>query len=293
MLKDKKIKKQTVPLDLFFWEMILFSLTLFLGIATAFKINKSLKVQEISVAPINFIHFFSYFIIGTLFVLFITIFIKSKPKKGTILKSLFVFTIFWGGLMTLDIWLAGALLWVGDILALFLMFFFLFIWLKNSSILIHNICIILGISGVGAFLGLRMEPRTVLFLFLIFSIYDFIAVYKTKHMVKIAKEMIEHQAVIAMIIPQKAKDFQGKLKEIKTGGKFMILGGGDIVFPLLLAVSLIPRGFFSALIIGVFSLLGLFLSFLIFISQKEKKAIPALPPIALFSILGYLINLIS
>lgn len=291
MLKNKKIKKQIIPFNLFFWEAILFSLTLFLGIATAFKINNFLEVQEISIAPVSFGQFVSYFIVGTLCVLFITFFIKSKPRKGTILKFLFLFTIFWGGLMTLDAWLADTLLWVGDILALFLMFFFLFLWLKCSSIFIHNLCIILGISGVGAFLGLRIEPRIVVFLFLIFSIYDFIAVYKTKHMVKMAKEMIEHQAIIAMVIPQRVEDFQGKLKDIKTGGKFMVLGGGDIVFPLLLSTSLVSQGVLPALIVGIFSLLGLFLSFLIFINQKERKAIPALPPIALFCVLGYLITL--
>jgi len=36
--------------------------------------------------------------------------------------------------------------------------------------------------------------------------------------------------------------------------------------------------------------MGLFAGFLFFISQKEKKAIPALPPIALFSIIGYFIT---
>ena len=205
MLKDKKNKKQIIPLNLFFWETILFSLTLFLGIATAFKINKFLEIQEISVAPINLSQFIFYFVIGTLCVLFIIFFIKSKPKKGTILKFLFLFTIFWGGLTTLSVWLTGLFLWVGDFLALFLIFFFLFLWLKQSSIFIHNLCMILGISGVGAFLGLRIEPRIVVFLFLIFSIYDFIAVYKTKHMVKMAKEMIEHQAIIAMVIPQKVE----------------------------------------------------------------------------------------
>lgn len=285
------MKKKIISLNLFFWETILFSLTLFLGIATAFKINKFLEIQKISVAPINFGQFIYYFAVGTFCILLITFFVKSKPKKGTILKFLFLFTIFWGGLMTLDVWLAEVLLWAGDILALFLMFFFLFLWLKSSSIFIHNLCVILGISGVGAFLGLRMEPRIVIFLFLIFSVYDFIAVYKTKHMVKMAKEMIEHQAIIAMVIPQKAEDFQGKLKDIRTGGKFMVLGGGDIVFPLLLSTSLVSQGILPALITGIFSLFGLFLSFLIFIRQKERKPIPALPPIALFCILGYLMVL--
>ena len=42
--------------------------------------------------------------------------------------------------------------------------------------------------------------------------------------------------------------------------------------------------------LNIFSLIGLFLSFYIFASQKVRQPIPALPPIALFSIIGYIIT---
>jgi len=64
-----------------------------------------------------------------------------------------------------------------------------------------------------------------------------------------------------------------------------------VVFPLVFAVSLISQGITSALIVAFFSLLGLILSFSIFIFAKKKEPIPALPPIALFSIIGYIITL--
>ena len=49
-------------------------------------------------------------------------------------------------------------------------------------------------------------------------------------------------------------------------------------------------GFLNLYMVAFFSLLGLLASFWIFFQQKERRAIPALPPIALFSILGYLIS---
>ena len=284
---DKKIQIRT-----FYWEAVLFSLTLFLGIATAIKINKILEVQEISIAPINPWQFLLSFLVGTLLILAISFLMKSKTRKGKIFKVLFIFVIFWGGLITLDAWLAESLFLIGDIISLVLMIYFIFLWLKTPSVLIHNICIILGIAGVGATLGLRIKPETMVILLIIFSIYDFIAVYKTKHMVKMAKEMIEHQAILALVIPQKMSDFKGRLKGIKTEGKFLILGGGDIVFPLLLCVSLVRQGILPSLIVAVFSIIGLFFSYLIFINQKVRKPIPALPPIVLFSVLGFLITLL-
>ena len=172
------------------------------------------------------------------------------------------------------------------------MIFLIIVWLKKGSVLVHNLCIIFGIAGVGASLGLRLDPLMVAVLLIAFSVYDYIAVYKTKHMVKMAKEMIEHQAILAIIIPQKLADFKGKLEGVKAGGKFMVLGGGDIAFPLLLCASLVRQGIIPSLVVAVFSIFGLFLSFLIFTKQKTRKPIPALPPIALFSILGFLITLL-
>ena len=287
MQKQAEIKAGDFsPWKIFFWEALLFSLTLFLGIANASKITGLLRAQEVPVAPVDFAQLILSFFLATVFILALIFFVKSKPKKGVIFKALFVFLIFFGGIVTLELWL-------GSFLALILMGVLIVLWLKKSSVLVHNISIIFGISGVGASLGLRIDPTTMVFLLIAFSVYDFLAVYKTKHMVKMAKEMVEHQAILALVIPRSISGFGGKLGEIKTGGKFLILGGGDIALPLLFCASLTHQGFLnSALVVGAFSLVGLFLSFFIFTNQKVRRPIPALPPITLFSILGYLITLI-
>jgi len=292
MSENRNTKNKKLPLKFFIWEVFLFSITLFLGIATAFQIKNVLKAEEVSVAPITFWQVVYSFIIGTLLILAVVFLIKSKAKKGKIFKIIFVFTIFFGGLITLDIWLGSIFYLLGEIFALFLIIFLIYLWFKEHSILIHNICLILGIIGACATLGLRIEPFIMFLLLAIFSVYDFIAVYKTKHMVKMAQEMVESKAILGFIIPQKVSGFKGNLKELKIGGSNLILGGGDIAFPLLFCVSLLNRNLLSSLIVAVFSIIGLFFSFLIFKFQKERKPIPALPPIALFSILGYLITLI-
>ena len=105
-----------------------------------------------------------------------------------------------------------------------------------------------------------------------------------------AKEMIEQKTILALVIPPSLSEFQAGLGEIKPGGRFLILGGGDIVFPLLLCASLIPIGILNSIIVAIFALIGLLASFWFFISQKIRQPIPALPPIALFSIIGFLIT---
>ena len=269
----------------FVWELFLFCLILSLGITAAFSLQGFLKTEKTSLPKISFWDFILYFALVTLFILFISFFPGAKKGKGIIYKLLFIFITWWAGGILISIWLPG-------LLALFLMGVLVFWRWKAPNILNHNLCIVLALAGAGSTLGITLQPQTVVLLLVIFSIYDFIAVYKTKHMQKMAKEMAEYGAILALIVPQKISDFRQSLKEVKPGGKFLILGGGDVVFPLLLCVSLLPSGIFNSIIVAIFSVIGLSVSFWIFINQKLRKPMPALPPIALFSIIGYFITVI-
>jgi len=265
------------------WEAVLFSFALILGISAGFRIVQLLKPEGLSLSPVSFWQFILYFLIGTGLILIITVFLKLKKGRGIIFKSFFLLVTAWGGIIFLSLWLPG-------IVSLILIASLIFWWSKKPSVLSHNIAIILGMAGIGSVLGLRFEPLIVVALLIIFSIYDWVAVYKTKHMVKIAQSMIESRAILGLIIPKKPSDFWASLKKVKPGKGFMILGGGDVVFPLILCVSLIPEGVCKSLIVFVFSLLGLLFGFWLFSKQRTRKPIPALPPIALFSIIGYLIT---
>ena len=269
---------------IFIIEAFLFCLTLGLGIATAFRMNEIFKIQKVNIPQISFFQFSLNFLLATLFILLILRFVKFERRKGTIFKILFIFAVSLGGLLFLETWLP-------EPLPLIFVFASIFWWFKKPSVLIQDLLIILGIAGTGSILGLSLNPLMVIALLVIFSIYDFIAVYKTKHMIKMAKEMIESRAILALIIPPNIFSFKESLAKIQPGGKFLILGGGDIVFPLLFCTSLIPpEGILNSLIVALFSLIGLFASFYIFTRQKIRQPIPALPPIALFSIIGYLIT---
>jgi len=272
------------PWKIFALESFLFSLTLGLGIATAFKINKILTIERITPPQISPLKFITYFLGVTLFIFFLSYVLKLKKEKGLIFKTLFILAIFSGSITLFSAWLP-------DETSFVLIIILLFWWVKWPSIFIQDLLVVFGIAGAGSFLGLALDPLVVVLLLIIFSIYDWIAVFKTKHMIKMAREMIESRAVLALVVPPDISSFKEGFKEIRPGGKFLILGGGDIVFPLLFVASLVPFGVLKSLIVAFFSLLGLLASFLFFISQKRRQPIPALPPIAFFSIIGYLITL--
>ena len=240
--------------------------------------------------PISIWQVLLIFFLSTTFILLITRFGKSKAGggrgmglKGFLFKAVFILAVFAGASQILSSLMP-------DMIALILTIILILFWLKKQIILIHNLAMVLGLAGIAAFLGLSLAPETVIALLVILSVYDFIAVYKTKHMVRMAEEMISARAILALIIPRQFADLKINLKEIRPGGKFLILGGGDVAFPLLLCVSLAPQGITGSLIVAAFALFGIFTSFYLFISQKVRQPIPALPPIALFSIIGFLLT---
>ncbi len=267
----------------FLSESILFSLTFFLGILGATKSKKIFSLEKIEIPQISLFNFLLSFAIATLFVFFLTKFLKSSLIKGKIYKTLFVLTSLFSGTIFFEIFF-------GEPIALILMLFFVFWWLKKPNVLNQNLLMIFGISGICSILGLSFKPENLILILILLSIYDFLAVYKTRHMVEIAKGMIEQKIIFGFVIPPDFLSFGESVEKIEPGGKFLILGGGDVAFPLLLSVSLIPFGILKATIVSIFSLIGLFFSFLIFFFQKERKPIPALPPIAFFSIIGFLIT---
>lgn len=273
------------PWRILFWEVFLFVLIFVLGISTAYRINKIAPPPKIEATP----SFFSQFILSTAVVVTIVLsiirFVKSGFKKRVLLKAIFLLAFFFGSLIFFEVWL-------GEPISLILVLFLVFLWLKMPNIFTHNLLLISGMAGLGSYLGLGLTPETVAILLVIFSIYDVVAVYKTKHMVKMAKGMVEAGALPGLILPSKLSELNTPLEKTSFGGNFLILGGGDIVFPLLFSVSLLQEGIIKSITIALFSALGLLTSFWIFFKQKERRAIPALPPIAFFSIIGYLITLL-
>jgi len=276
-LKSKEI------IFLFFIEAFLFYLTLSLGILCAKNLERILEIQKIEIPSFSPFEFIFYFFLATFFAFLIFRFLRERTTKGKIYKILFLSVSFFSSLIFFESFLP-------EPIPLILVFLLIFWWMKKPIVLNQNLLIIFSLAGIGASLGLSLKPESVILILIILSIYDFIAVYKTNHMVKIAKDMIEAGTILGLVFPFEPLGFLKSTKEIKPGeGKFLVLGGGDVAFPLIFSVSLLKFGILKSFIVALFSLLGLFANFLIFIFQKERKAIPALPLISLFSIIGYLI----
>jgi presenilin-like A22 family membrane protease len=281
-LKKRQTKKQFW--DLFFMQSTLFLLVSFFTITAARQIL-SLTQSKVFYLPETTLQDFVFsFLLATAAILLVVFYKKGAKWKGEIYKGFFLVAAFAGGMALLQ-------LFMPIYVALVVMAALLLVWVKKSTILAHNALMVLAFAGTAAFLGSELATPNVIIVMLLFAAYDFVAVYYTKHMVVMAKEMIDQNVVLGFIIPKTVKEFELPISKTTFGGSNMILGGGDVVFPAMLIASVASQDIVKAVIIMLFALAGSFASYWIFSTQEEKQPIPALPPIVLVTLLGYLVTL--
>ncbi|MEK7151537.1 MAG: presenilin family intramembrane aspartyl protease [Patescibacteria group bacterium] len=265
-----------------FWRVLVpFVATQALGFYAAWRfLPEVIAVKPVDLSSFSWIDLLIFIAFIFVFFLFAT---KFKRVGASFYKIFLSLIIFSGSQAIFAIWFTPV---ITVIVATALIVIF---WL-HQSVIVQNIAMILTIAGIGAVIGVSLLPISVVYILVAFSVYDIIAVYKTGHMIKMANAMIESRAIFGFVIPEPGRTVRAKISGITPGQGFMILGSGDVIFPLLLSASLVRDSLTQASVVMVFSALGLFLMYLIFSNQQVRRPMAALPPIALITIVGYLIS---
>ena len=212
-------------------------------------------------------------IVGILFFTGMLLLFMLFFKGAKLFRLLELFVVFTASLIVFSAIIPGAaFIFAVELVALKL--------LLPKSVLVRNASAVIAIAGVGALLGVTLGVIPVLVFLILLSVYDFIAVFKTKHMVKLAKGISKRNLSFTVAIPTKEHTFE--------------LGTGDLVLPLVFAVSVMnasPNGFplylLPAALILLASLAGLLFT-INWVSKHVGKALPALPPQAALMIIAWL-----
>jgi len=265
-------------LKIFLQELVSFFL---IGVLSIFSVAKISEFGEFSSAAISWWQFLLAFGIGTAVILGLI----RIMHGGMLLRIFFLLALFSGIFITMNIFLSNVWSLIFSLLLVAAYGFYPYVWF-------HNLVLILTLPGIAAVLGASITPYAAVILLIFMSVYDYIAVYKTKHMVKMAKAMIAGRAIFAMIYPEHWHGFKVHLNKAHPGEGFMMLGTGDFVFPIIMATSAFSISAVAAWTVLIISLLGLLLMHLIFSLQKVRRPMPALPPLAAFAILGFVLAII-
>ncbi len=215
--------------------------------------------------PLSSLTIFFYMLFGTGILLFIL-----KFKLDLLIKILSFLFLIMG--LSLTLWIPFG--FIGLFLAVIL---FSLSIVKSRNPAVMNIVLIFTIPGVGALFGSSLAFIPSLILILLLSAYDLVAVFGTKHMITLAEGS------------------RGKIPlmfEIPFGDRFLGIGTGDLTIPLIFSVSVLrDYSFMNAVITATGGLIGILILF-IYILNRKKCALPALPPICAGLITGFLVALI-
>ncbi len=177
---------------------------------------------------------------------------------------------------------------IPSIIAFILALLFAYLKLFKNNFYVHNFTELFLYSGLGMIFVPLLTINTVFVLLLLISLYDMYAVWKSKHMIALAKAQAENGLFAGLVLPYKfPKILQATRHKLRTSNRqpsVAILGGGDIGFPIIFSGVVFSVYGFNALIVSVFAAISLALLFFL---AKKNVFYPAMPFISAGCFAGY------
>jgi len=163
---------------------------------------------------------------------------------------------------------------------------------------------VLVAAGASALFGISLAILPTIVLLVILAVYDYISVYKTKHMLKLAEGFMDLKMPIMFVMPRRwGYSFMENNKGLPAEGaerEAYFMGLGDAVMPTMLAVS--ANAFLSAPpLLGFVNvpalgcILGTLVSYvvLMYIVVELKKPQAGLPFLCTGAIAGFLLGCLA
>ena len=257
----------------------------------------NLERPEVKNQSASFIYITIAILIGTILVLLLI-----KFNKPFIWKLWFFLTVW----LTLAIAFAA---FINNIIAAVIALIVSILKLYKPNIIIQNLSEVFIYGGLAAIFVPIINLFAAFMLLVVISIYDYISVFKTKHMIKMAKFQSSSNVFAGLLIPyekDKVQLNQSSISKFKIKKSIKIpkkqsvamLGGGDIGFTLIFAGVVMKDlmlqetvliGFLKTLIIPFF--VSLALSILL-LKGQHNKFYPAMPFLTIGCLIGWLVTLL-
>ncbi|MCL4372378.1 presenilin family intramembrane aspartyl protease [Candidatus Marsarchaeota archaeon] len=187
---------------------------------------------------------------------------------------------------------------------------------KNKWPKLKNVAAIIASIGVGAVLGFSFSFIAALIFMVLLAVYDFIAVFITKHMLTLANVVTENNLAFMVdmneveAVPRSSftskelREYESAIKTRKSRlsrhpavekaknlglvpvSANVALGTGDLAIPLMVAVAAfkVSLSFVLSFFVVFGAVIGLVIT--MFILRRYKRALPAIPPLLLGVAIG-------
>jgi len=167
--------------------------------------------------------------------------------------------------------------------------FIMYSWIRHGKWYMTNITGILVSAGLASLWGLLLNVWYSVFLLAIFAVYDYISVYRTGHMVTLAKAAVDDKLPMLFVFPPSLSFDAGELRWDGRGeSNVMMLGFGDVALPSILIASSSSYGLHLSPLFLILPLIGAVGGMIALLSGRIRKPAPGLPLINGGAIIGFL-----
>jgi presenilin-like A22 family membrane protease len=262
-------------------------LGIFTGLTILSDINKNPYVEELVITsnaeePSNALFFIAYILFGAVFMIALIRLLGKVPLVFILMEFMLIATsssiVFYAVLRLVLGYDVSTMVAIVMGLA--------FSGLKQLRPGFKNAAAIMATAGVGVIFGVSLGILPLIIFLVFLSVYDYLSVFMTKHMVELANFVVKKD--LAFTVTARAPPPRKGMKEQRID-----LGTGDMIAPVMLEVSALSISPVATafVFVGAVVSLGLFLTLV----WKSKMVLPALPPIVFGMIisllLGFLIGL--
>lgn len=276
------------------------SLALFVvsSLFAVYLANIALQVEP-SISPTSTtsgIDYVLYYLVAAIMFSLLLIFLARRYKLN-FLKWVFVAAI---GLMVFYIWNYLGLVIANTYTEYYIIIFAAPLVMVLALVFVRtwyvvNIAGFFLTSGMAFVLGLLLGIWAAAIFLAAFAIYDYISVYKTKHMIGLAKIALERDLPMLFVFPRDMSRPVGKIEigeEGIEGHAAMALGFGDVAFPGIMVVASavygMKIGYFYPFVI--LPIVGGVAGMVYLIVGNVKKPAPGLPFLNTGVIVGTLLS---
>lgn len=238
-----------------------------------------------------------YLLFGVAFGTVFLLAIMKLSKAKTIWKYWYMLAVFLTLTVTLGVFLP-------DTLALALALVFAYLKIRKYNFWIHNFTEVFMYAGIALLFAPLFSIQWAALLLVLISVYDMYAVWKSEHMIKLARFTRDSKIFAGFLIRYEEQGHvltdQGFRKTLKAPPKkkrtqrSALLGGGDILFPLLFAGAVFNQflllfytktvAFFATMTVVSTASISLYLLFYL---AKKDKFYPAMPFLTIGCFAGY------
>ncbi|AAT43331.1 presenilin family intramembrane aspartyl protease PSH [Picrophilus oshimae] len=283
MVKLRRIRSE-ISIIIMFILSSLFSLYISSNLIVS---NPSLKGSGDAMAPVYIIYYLIAVIAFTVLILFL---IKRYAKAiKYIFVLLIIYMIFFVSAIIAGIVSTSLIEYFSIILFITGLFAYLLIF--HNEWYIMDAAGFLMVSGAAAVFGTFLNPYYAMVLLIAFAIYDYVSVYKTKHMVTLARAAVDNSYPLLFVMPSKSGlKLQNLTFDNRGENNVLMLGFGDMAIPEILIVS--SYIFDQRLIFIILPLAGAIMALIVLFFFNNGKPAPGLPYINTGVIAGFLLSLL-